>query len=133
MPAAKPPEFRRRAVDLAGSGDQPVAKIAADLGISVSCLRRWMAVDDVDAGRREGLNSSERKELVELRRQTRVQAMDIEILKRASLDSTGQRNTLDDLLGGGVWRRSVGLGCRRTGGSWCGTCEGRGIDQRHLP
>lgn len=84
MPAAKPPEFRRRAVDLARAGDQPVAKIASDLGISESCLRRWMAVDDVDTGRREGLTSAERKELVELRRQTRVQAMEIEILKRAS-------------------------------------------------
>lgn len=84
MPAAKPPEFRRRAVDLARCGDQPVAKIASDLGISESCLRRWMSVEDVDAGRREGLTSSERKELVELRRQNRVQAMEIEILKRAS-------------------------------------------------
>jgi len=84
MPAAKPPEFRRRAVDLARAGDQPVAKIASDLGISQSCLRRWMSVDEIDSGRREGLASSERKELVELRRQTRVQAMEIEILKRAS-------------------------------------------------
>ncbi|MCW2616057.1 MAG: transposase family protein [Frankiales bacterium] len=84
MPAAKPPEFRRRAVELARAGDQPVAKIASDLGISESCLRRWMAVDDVDAGRREGLTTSERKELVELRRQNRLQAMEIEILKRAS-------------------------------------------------
>ena len=84
MPAAKPPEFRRRAVDLARAGEQPVAKIASDLGISESCLRRWMAVEDVDAGRREGLTTSERKELVELRRQNRVQAMEIEILKRAS-------------------------------------------------
>ncbi|NKY07068.1 transposase, partial [Cellulomonas hominis] len=41
MPAAKPPEFRRRAVDLARSGRQPVAKVASDLGISESCLRRW--------------------------------------------------------------------------------------------
>ncbi len=84
MPAAKPPEFRRRAVDLARSGDQPVAKIAADLGISESCLRRWMSVDDIDAGRKEGLTTSERRELVELRRANRVQAMEIEILKRAS-------------------------------------------------
>ena len=71
-------------MDLARGGDQPVAKIASDLGISESCLRRWMAVDDVEAGRREGLTTSERKELVELRRQNRVQAMEIEILKRAS-------------------------------------------------
>ena len=84
MPAAKPPEFRRRVVDLARAGDQPVAKIASDLGISESCLRRWMAVDDVDAGRAEGLTTSERRELVDLRSQNRVQAMEIEILKRAS-------------------------------------------------
>ena len=66
------------------SGGQPVAKIAVDLGISDSCLRRWMAVDDVDAGRREGLTTDERNELVELRRRTRVQVMDNEILWRAS-------------------------------------------------
>lgn len=84
MPAPKPPEFRRRALDLVRQGDQPVAKIAKDLGISESCLRRWMDIDDVDAGRREGLTSDERQELVELRRQNRVQAMEIEILKRAS-------------------------------------------------
>ena len=30
------------------------AKIASNLGISESCLRRWMAVDDVDSGRHEG-------------------------------------------------------------------------------
>ena len=100
MPAAKPPEFRCRAVDLARSGDHPVAKVAADLGIGESCPRRWMRVDDVDSGRREGQTSTERKELVELRRANRVQAMEIEILKRASLDSTGQRNSWASLSAG---------------------------------
>ncbi len=84
MPAAKPPEFRRRAVDLARSGQQPIAKIASDLGISESCLRRWMAQDDIDVGRREGISTDERRELVELRRRTRVLEMEVEILKRAS-------------------------------------------------
>jgi len=82
MPVAKPPEFRRRAVDLVRRGEQPVAQIAKDLGISVSCLRRWVAVDDVDSGRKEGLTSDERRELVELRRRTRVLEMENEILKR---------------------------------------------------
>lgn len=59
-------------------------EIAADLGISESCLRRWMAQDDVDAGRREGLISDERPELVELRRRNRVLEMEVEILERAS-------------------------------------------------
>ena len=40
-------------------------------------------VDDIDAGRKEGLATSERNELVELRRANRVQAMEIEFLKRA--------------------------------------------------
>jgi transposase len=84
MPAPRPPEFRRRAVELARQGEQPVAVIAKDLGISESCLRRWMAVDDVDTGRSEGMSSSERAELAELRRRNRVLEMEVEILKRAS-------------------------------------------------
>ena len=83
MPVAKPPEFRRRALDLVGQG-VPVAQVAADLGISQSCLRRWMTLDDVDSGRKEGLTSAERAELVSLRRRNRVLEMEIEILKRAS-------------------------------------------------
>lgn len=84
MPAPRPPEFRRRAVELARQGEQPVAVIAKDLGISESCLRRWMAIDDVDAGRVEGVSTSERAELAELRRRNRVLEMEVEILKRAS-------------------------------------------------
>ena len=34
MPAAKPPEFRRRAVELARRREKPIAEIAHDLGIS---------------------------------------------------------------------------------------------------
>jgi hypothetical protein len=49
-------------VELARQGEQPVAQIAKYLGISQSCLRRWMAVDNVvDAGRAEGVTSSERR------------------------------------------------------------------------
>jgi transposase len=84
MPAAKSPEFRRRAVELARLREKPIAQIARDSGIAESRLRRWIAQADIDEGKREGLTSDERRELVELRRQNRVQAMEIEILKRAS-------------------------------------------------
>jgi transposase len=85
MPAAKPPEFRRRAVALARAGDQSIARIAADLDIAESCLRRWLKQDDLDTGRRsDGLTSDERKELAELRRRNRTLEMEVEILKRAS-------------------------------------------------
>jgi transposase-like protein len=61
-----------------------VAQVARNLGISESGLRRWMAQDDIDAGRTEGLTSAEKRELVELRRRNRVLEMENEILKRAS-------------------------------------------------
>ncbi len=54
MPASKPPEFRRRALDLVDQGE-PVALVARNLGISESCLRRCVALDDIDAGRAVGL------------------------------------------------------------------------------
>jgi transposase-like protein len=90
MPRPHPLEFRRRAVELAvqrgpnGGRLQPVAKTAEDLGISESCLRRWMDQAEIDAGARPGLTTEERRELVELRRRNRVLELEIEILKRAS-------------------------------------------------
>lgn len=84
MPIAYPQEFRERAVELARSGDKPVAQIAADLGIATSCLRRWMKQDHIDGGRRAGLSSDERAELVALRRRLRVVETENEILKRAA-------------------------------------------------
>lgn len=84
MPRPHPPEFRQRAVELARLRDKPVAQIAEDLGISDSCLRNWMAQADVDEGRREGLSSRERDELVELRREARTLKLENEILKRAA-------------------------------------------------
>lgn len=90
MPPAHPPEFRRRAVELASQRDEngdrvtSIAQIAKDLGIADSCLRNWIRQDEVETGRREGMTSAERKELAELRRRNKVLEMEVEILKRAS-------------------------------------------------
>ncbi len=67
MPLPRDPEFRRRAVELARLKEKPIAQIARDLGVAESGLRRWMAQGDVDEGRREGLSSDDRAELVRLR------------------------------------------------------------------
>ena len=84
MPRPRPPGFRQRVVELARLRDKPVAQIADDLGISEPCLRNWIAQAEVDTGRREGLSTRERDELVELRRETPTLKLENEILKRAA-------------------------------------------------
>lgn len=84
MPPPHPPEFRRRAIELARLREKPLSQIAADLGISESCLRNWLAQADIDEGRREGLTTDERAELAQLRREKRRLEMENEILKRAA-------------------------------------------------
>jgi len=84
MPRAHPPEFRRRAVELARLREKPAVQIAKDLGVSDSCLRNWMHQADVEDGKRPGVTRDEHEELVELRRELRVAKMEVEILKRAA-------------------------------------------------
>jgi transposase-like protein len=61
MPRPHPPDFRRRAVELARLREKPVAEIARNVGISDSCLRNWMAQADIDNGVGAGLGSDERR------------------------------------------------------------------------
>ena len=85
MPAPHPPEFRRRAVEMARLGEQPVAEVATHLQISESCLRRWMAQAEADeGGSQTQLTSAEKRELAQLRRDKRRLEMENEILKRAA-------------------------------------------------
>ena len=84
MPRPHPPEFHRRAVELARERAKPIAQIAADLGISESCLRTWVRQADIDEGQREGLSTDDHKELVALRREVRVLKMEKEILGKAA-------------------------------------------------
>ena len=85
MPRPYPPEFRQRAVELARLHEKPFSQIAEDLGIAESCLRNWVKQADIDDGRRNGLATDERAELVRLRRELRTAKMEIEILKRAAV------------------------------------------------
>jgi transposase-like protein len=50
-----------------------------------------MAVADVDEGRRAGLTTDERAELVRLRREKRVLELEVEFLKRASAYSATEK------------------------------------------
>ncbi|MEX0684198.1 MAG: transposase [Dehalococcoidia bacterium] len=76
-------------VPAAGGGvaqqrEKPLRQLARDLGISEQTLGNWVKQADIDEGRREGLTTEERAELVQLRRRNRLLEMEIEILKKAS-------------------------------------------------
>lgn len=70
MPPVYPAEFRKRAVELARQRLKPHKELAAQLGISDSCLRDWVKQADKDEGHRsDGLTSADHDELVRLRRE----------------------------------------------------------------
>lgn len=81
---AYPPEFRAEAVQLVQTGTKPLSAVAQDLGVSVGSLRHWVHQAEIDAGQREGLTTSEREELRQLRRENRILREEREILKKAA-------------------------------------------------
>jgi len=50
VPAPHPPEFRRRALELARQGERPIGAVAKQLRISESCLRNWLGQAEPDEG-----------------------------------------------------------------------------------
>jgi transposase len=84
VPVPHSPKFRRRAVELARRGDQPIASLAKSLQVSESSLRRWVDQADIDEnGSDLRLTSEEKHELAQLRREKRRLEMENAILKRA--------------------------------------------------
>ena len=78
------PEFKAEVVALARRGDRSVIEICRDMDLVESAVRRWIARADVDEGRRDGMTSTERAEIVALRKRVRVLEEEREILKKAA-------------------------------------------------
>ena len=87
MPKTKapyPPEFSAEAVRLCRESGQPMSTIAGDLGVSTESLRKRMRRDDIDSGKREGLTTTERDEIGQLKRENRILREERDILKKAA-------------------------------------------------
>ena len=87
MPRSHPPyaaEYRRRIVELARAG-RSLKELAREFEPSVESIRQWVRQAQLDSGERDdGLTSSEREELVRLRRENRVLREEREILAKAA-------------------------------------------------
>jgi|SRR5882724_7450854 transposase-like protein len=79
-------EFKAETVRLVRDSDKSVTAIARELDLTETALRRWVQQAEVDAGRGPSgaLTTSEREELVQLRRETKRLRMERDILKKAT-------------------------------------------------
>jgi transposase len=86
VPKPYPKEFRDDVVRVARNREpgQQLKQIAADFGISESCLTNWMRQADVEDGARPGTTAAENAELREAKRRIRLLEQENEVLRRAA-------------------------------------------------
>jgi len=86
MPIPYPKEFRDDVIAVARRRDPGVTikQIAADFGISESCLNNWLSRADRDDGVRPGATTTELSETRALRRRVKLLEQENEVLRRAA-------------------------------------------------
>jgi transposase-like protein len=86
VPKPFPREFREDVIRVARNRgpDQTIKQIAADFGISESCLTNWLKAADVEDGIQPGTTATENAELREARKRIRLLEQENEVLRRAA-------------------------------------------------
>ncbi len=86
MPRPYPKEFREDVIRVARSREPGVhlKDIAADFGISESCLNGWLKAADVEDGIKPGSTAAQNEENRELRKRLRLLEQENEVLRRAA-------------------------------------------------
>jgi len=86
MPKPFPKEFREDVVRVARNREpgQLLRQIAADVGISESCLANWMKAADVEAGFKSGVTAGQSTDNRELKKRIRLLEQENEVLRRAA-------------------------------------------------
>ena len=86
MPKPYPREFRDDVVRVARSREPGtlLKQIAADFGISESCLTGWLKLADIEDGIKSGIAGGDVVENQELRKRIRLLEQENEVLRRAA-------------------------------------------------
>ncbi len=86
VPKPYPKEFREDVVRVARNREPGVhlKQIAADFGISESCLTNWLKSADVEDGIKPGTTAAENTELREAKKRIRLLEQETEVLRRAA-------------------------------------------------
>ena len=86
MPKPYPREFREDVIRVARNREPDVLlkTIAADFGISESCLNGWLRAADVEDGIKPGTTAAENEELKAAKRRIRLPEQENEVLRRAA-------------------------------------------------
>ena len=84
MPAAYPREFREDEIRVARNREPGVhlKAIAADFGISESCLANWLKNADVEDGLKPGTTADEQSDLRAAKKRIRLLEQGNEVLRR---------------------------------------------------
>ena len=86
MPKAFPREFRQDVIRVYRDSDASMAQVAKDFGISPSCLKRWLAIDERNSSRTSSGSrpSSESDALREANKRIKLLEQENEVLRRAA-------------------------------------------------
>lgn len=86
MPRPYPREFREDVIRVARNREPGVRlkDIAADFGISESCLQNWLQAADVEDGLKPGTTAADNAELREAKKRIRLLEQEVEVLRRAA-------------------------------------------------
>ena len=86
VPKPYPKEFRDDVVNVARNREPGthLKQVAADFGISESCLTNWMKSADVEDGIKHGTTAAENTELRDARRRIRLLEQENEVLRPAA-------------------------------------------------
>ena len=86
MPKAFPKEFREDVIRVYRDSGASVAQVAKDFGISPSCLKRWLTIDERDSVNPSGpvRSGGESDALREANKRIKLLEQENEVLRRAA-------------------------------------------------